>query len=392
MRQTDAASGVYRADALLALTDDTGLIQHSKYSLPDPQHGYSADDNARALLLAAELYARRKERRYLDAAARYARFLRYAQLPDGRFHNFLGYDRRWRDAVGSEDTLGRCVWGLGAASAVPALPAGLRAALLAMLRTALPQAGRLHFVKAQAYALLGAATLALVRPGRGQATRAAERRLAAGDAVREEALASLVRQLTEQLLAAWEAERDGDWQWFEPQLTYSNALVPWALLLASRLPEEVRRMRKEGGGVQATAWADLADDAACTLAAKARRAAVRALDFLAAHTMRDGIFVPVGCQGWWPKGAAEGALYDQQPLEAYEMVAACRTAENLLHEDKYRRFEDAAFSWYTGRNLAGVPLIDEETGGCFDGLTPDGPNANLGAESQIAWGLSCMLP
>ena len=52
MRQTDAASGVYRADALLALTDDTGLIQHSKYSLPDPQHGYSADDNARALLLA----------------------------------------------------------------------------------------------------------------------------------------------------------------------------------------------------------------------------------------------------------------------------------------------------------------------------------------------------
>ena len=151
-------------------------------------------------------------------------------------------------------------------------------------------------------------------------------------------------------------------------------------------------MRKEGGGVQVTAWAELADDAACTLAAKARRAAVRALDFLAAHTMRDGIFVPVGCQGWWPKGAAEGALYDQQPLEAYEMIAACRTAENLLHEDKYRRFEDAAFSWYTGRNLAGVSLIDEETGGCFDGLTPDGPNANLGAESQIAWGLSCMLP
>lgn len=74
------------------------------------------------------------------------------------------------------------------------------------------------------------------------------------------------------------------------------------------------------------------------------------------------------------------------------MIAACRTAENLLYEDKYRRFEDAAFSWYTGRNLAGVPLIDEETGGCFDGLTPDGTNANLGAESQIAWGLACMLP
>lgn len=392
MKEKEEGHRFYRADALLALTDDTGLIQHGKYSLPDPQHGYSADDNARALLLAAELYARRREPRFLEAAFCYARFLRYAQLPDGRFHNFLGYDRRWQDEVSSEDTLGRCVWGLGAASAVPELPAGLRAALFAMLRAALPQAGALHFVKAEAYALLGAATLALARLGRGRAVHASEQRLAAADTVSEGALARLVHHLTEQLLSSWQETATEDWLWFEPQLTYSNALVPWALLLASRLPEEVRRMRKEGGGVQVTAWAELADDAACTLAAKARRAAVRALDFLAAHTMRDGIFVPVGCQGWWPKGAAEGALYDQQPLEAYEMIAACRTAENLLHEDKYRRFEDAAFSWYTGRNLAGVSLIDEETGGCFDGLTPDGPNANLGAESQIAWGLSCMLP
>ena len=123
-------------------------------------------------------------------------------------------------------------------------------------------------------------------------------------------------------------------------------------------------MRKEGGGVQVTAWAELADDAACTLAAKARRAAVRALDFLAAHTMRDGIFVPVGCQGWWPKGAAEGALYDQQPLEAYEMVAACRTAENLLHEDKYRRFEDAAFSARISSAICAISALRAISGRC----------------------------
>ena len=393
MKEKEERHRFYRADALLTLTDDTGLIQHGKYSLPDPQHGYSADDNARALLLAAELYARRREPRFLEAAFRYARFLRYAQLPDGRFHNFLGYDRRWQDEVGSEDTLGRCVWGLGAASAVPELPAGLRAALFAMLRAALPQAGALHFVKAEAYALLGAATLALVRPGRGQATRAAERRLAAGDAVCEEALASLVRLLTEQLLSSWQENATEDWLWFEPQLTYSNALLPWALLLASRLPEEAERAaREEKDAEEAPAWEALTGAEARSLAAQARRTAAIALDFLAAHTLRDGIFVPVGCRGWWPRGAEAGALYDQQPLEAYEMAAACRTAATLFREDRYRRWEEAAFSWYTGRNLADVPLIDEETGGCYDGLTPEGPNANLGAESQIAWGLACMMP
>lgn len=352
-----AESKGYRDGYLFALTDDTGMIQHSKYGVPDPQHGYSTDDNARAFLLAAELAMHRPEQkeRYLALARRYLSFLRAAQREDGSFHNFLGWDRRWLDETGSEDTLGRAIWGLGAGSAVPALPRGLRRAALSMLKQALPRVTGLHFVKSEAYALLGLTTLCQ----NGVEVTG----LSPKDRIPEEMLLDSIRELTQRLLQAEKEHTEGSWHWFEDSLTYSNALVPWSLLAASELP-------------------GLAD---------AAQAGLATLDFLGGKTMRSDIFSPVGCQGWWPKGAEEGALYDQQPLEAYEMMGACRLAGKMSGDTRYRRWEEVAFSWYLGRNAGSCPLIDEETGGCYDGLTAGGVNGNLGAESQIAWGLSCLL-
>src|SRR5690606_28509830 len=100
-----------RLDHLRRLTDDTGLLQHASYSVPDPRFGYSADDAGRALVVLMELYGRLRRTDGLDLAERYVRFLRYAQRPDGAFHNFVGYDRRFLDDAGSEDTQGRAVWG-----------------------------------------------------------------------------------------------------------------------------------------------------------------------------------------------------------------------------------------------------------------------------------------
>ena len=41
---------------LFTSTDDTGILQHGKYGVPDRNHGYATDDNARALILAVQLY------------------------------------------------------------------------------------------------------------------------------------------------------------------------------------------------------------------------------------------------------------------------------------------------------------------------------------------------
>jgi hypothetical protein len=41
-------------------------------------------------------------------------------------------------------------------------------------------------------------------------------------------------------------------------------------------------------------------------------------------------------------------------------------------------------AWFEGCNDVGCVMYDANTGGGYDGLTPDGPNWNQGAESTLA--------
>src|ERR1700677_3791517 len=107
-------------DHVNALTDDTGILQHAIFTIPNRAEGYTTDDNARALIFAAMLAQMRKpgfgqaDSNHPDLSARYLSFLEHAfDAASGRFRNFLGYDRRWNEAVGSEDCHGRALWSLG---------------------------------------------------------------------------------------------------------------------------------------------------------------------------------------------------------------------------------------------------------------------------------------
>ena len=351
----------YQDTGLAFLTDDTGLLQHGKYHVPDPRHGYSTDDNARALILAVRLYEKMPDPRYRQWIYRYAGFLLGAQNPNGRFRNFMNYDRRWLEKEGSADCTGRCIWGISEALVSPAVSIGVKKMLVSLLAKALPAVRTLEFVKSQAYALLGLAALLRHKEimhawSDGWAAGGAEQVKGSTD------LEAVAAELSKKLLQSWDAAQDGDWHWFEDVLTYSNAMVPWALLRY----------------------------AAATGQEEARQVGLAALDFLAIRTIRQEIFYPIGCQGWWPKTAAVGAVFDQQPLEAFEMMAACQEADRLTGEHRYKTMARVAFAWYEGRNIIGQSMIDPDTGGCFDGITVSGVNENLGAESQIAWGLACM--
>src|SRR6202453_4689421 len=109
-----------KLDHVNALTDDTGILQHAIFTIPNRAEGYTTDDNARALIFAAMLAQMRKpgfgqaDSNHPDLSARYLSFLEHAfDAASGRFRNFLGYDRRWNEAVGSEDCHGRALWSLG---------------------------------------------------------------------------------------------------------------------------------------------------------------------------------------------------------------------------------------------------------------------------------------
>jgi len=326
---------VLKDDHIFRLTDDTGMLQHSKYSIPDPKHGYTTDDNARALIMALMLYERYEKKEYLDLVYRYASFLLHAQNERGRFKNFMGYDRKWLEEEGSEDCFGRCLWALGYALSNENTPPGVKHCLFHILKKAMPHTAALGSPRGKAYSIIGLARL----------DDADARRLAF------EAAQSLCRQ--------YEEYRDGEWKWFENIVAYCNSVLPWSLIAAYRATEEKR-------------FLEVAEES---------------LEFLGGVTFQDGYFKPVGCDGWLLKGGRP-AEFDEQTVEACEAVLTYLEAYEATCRKKYLQKAKSCHAWYEGTNSKGIRLIDRESGGCFDGLTRQGLNLNLGAESLVSYVIS----
>ena len=81
----------------------------------------------------------------------------------------------------------------------------------------------------------------------------------------------------------------------------------------------------------------------------------------------------------------ERARFDQQPVEGQAMVSACLEAYRVTQDERWRKEAQRAFEWFLGRNDLNLSIYDPTTGGCRDGLHPDRPNENLGAESTLAF-------
>ena len=318
---------------LRALTDDVGVFQHAPHGVPERAHGYCTDDVGRALLVAV-LGAARGDQQAAGLVPGYLSFLRDAQQTDGRFDNLMGFDRRFLRDTASQDTLGQAVWGLGVAVAQAAEVDWSTLAGEVLVR-AVPATADLHATKAVAYAMNGLAAYLSRFPGAQTPRR-------------------VLRLLAERQVHRLEATARGDWLWFDDALTYGNAAVPGALLVAGRALEE-------------PAWV---------------AAGTATLDFLLERTLKDGRFEPVGNDGWWPRDGVK-AVYGQQPVEAGLTVQACVSAHEITGQTRYLDAAQAAVAWLLGRNRLGVALYDPTTGRCADGLDRHGASRNAGAESTI---------
>ena len=320
---------------LFRLTDDTGMFQHAVLGIPDPSEGYTTDDNARALMLAAALYERGGDPRYEDLMNRCLSFLLYAEK--GRwFRNFMNYDRRFTEKRGSEDCFGRCIFALGYLASRPRLPESVRGCAEKLLLRTVPSCSSLSFPKGKAYALIG---LSLWK-----------------NAAAWPQLESLRESLSDTYLQC----RRESWRWFEDKITYCSAALPLAMLCAYDRDSPKWKIGTES------------------------------LGFLSEIVFHDGMFVPVGCKGWMEAGKPP-AVYDEQPVEACGMMLACLKAYNLTKDRVWWVRAKQCFFWYLGNNIAQAPLVDPETGGCFDGLTRRGLNRNEGAESIVCWLAAALL-
>lgn len=321
---------------IAAITDDVGIMQHCTRGIPDRRHGYCIDDNARALMLVCATRAgSAHERDYL--ARIYAAFIEHGWNADaGRFRNFMSYDRRWLEEIGSEDSNGRTLWSLG--SAARSAPQNfLRDWAADRFNDAVPMVGKMHAPRAIAFSMLGMAAMLDMDPGHEQC-----RRLLASSL-------DLFRLLMS------DAQRP-DWPWFEIMLSYDNARLPQAMLEAGRV---------------------MGDDNAISLGLSTLR---WLLDMQRAPA---GHFRPVGTEGFGV-AYAQPAPFDQQPLEALATIDACLAAWRTDGDGRWIAEAQTAYGWFGGENDLGASLTSEDGTVCHDGLTPFGVNLNTGAESMLA--------
>ncbi len=330
---------------LRVMTDDTGILQHAVFSVPRYDDGYCIDDNARALLLVTLIEDAGME----DAAplrtlaARYAAFVSHAfNRERGRFRNFMSYSRRWTEESGSEDSHGRALWALGTVVGRSSDP-GKQSLAGDLFHLALPAVSEFTSPRAWAYALLGI----------DQYLRAF-----AGD----RSVESARLEISERLMTRSADSRAIDWPWFEDSVTYCNARLPQALLLAGA------RMKNEE--MMATAK--------------------RALHWLARiQSTEDGYYAPIGSNGFYTRGGAKAA-FDQQPVDACAMVSACLDAQRVTEDAAWCEHARRAFGWFLGQNQLQQSLYDPRAGGCRDGLHADRVNENQGAESTLSFLLALL--
>jgi glycosyltransferase involved in cell wall biosynthesis len=328
-----------KLDHLFRMSDSTGIFQHASFTVPNFAEGYCTDDNARALALALMLQKLGHDSPGLGTlAATYAAFLNHAfDRSRRRFRNFMSFDRRWLEEVGSEDCHGRALWALGVCVA-EAGHDSFQMLAAQLFEQALPVAAGFTSPRAWAFTLLGIDEYLRRLSGDRRAKQ-----------IRE--------QLTAKLMQRHADSADEDWQWFEDTVSYANARLSQALILSGRCMNHAAVLET---GLKTLRW------------------------LVRLQTSEAESFRPIGSNGFYPRGK-ERAAFDQQPIEAQATVSACVEAYHATGDGFWVVEARRAFEWFLGRNDLGLTLYDAGTGGCRDGLHVDRVSYNEGAESTLAF-------
>lgn len=315
---------------LKRMTDDNGMLQFSKKAIPDHESGYTLDDNARALIIAIDIQDG-------ESLARiYANNLRRAQRPDGSWANFF-LAGRYNNYWDSEDSIGRALLACSLAGFSPWEE--IREVSSFMLKSQLYRVENFTSPRAIAYSIL-----------------------ALSKGILDNEKLNLVHKLSDLLISLYQQKSGKAWCWFEDYLTYCNGILPQAMLSSYQVTGDK----------------------------KALKIGRDSLNFLCGVLFRRGYLNIIGNRGWYQRGGSV-PLFDQQPVDAASIALACQAAYQVLGANEYREMSKTACDWYKGKNIHNIPMVDDNSGGCFDALTPEGVNLNQGAEAVISYILSEQL-
>ncbi len=329
----------FSLDHINRLTDDTGILQHAKFSIPNLKEGYCMDDNARALLMVTMYYKQMKNKPALELTTIYLSYIHCMQNPDGTFRNFLSFSREFLDELGSEDSFARTIWALGFLLGNAPNDSFYRSAKQIFFN-ATPNFDKLKSIRSIANTIIGISYYLKSEPT-------------------DENMIGELRHLVDILQQHYYENSTPDWQWFEQVLAYDNGLLPLALLHAAEI---------------------LNDE-------KIKNTAIESMNFLTKVTLKDNFLSVIGNENWYRKDGVR-SVFSQQPVDAMAMVLMYQQAFHLTKDKAYINKLYTCFLWFIGENDLGLNLYDFETKGCFDGFDKNGINHNQGAESTLAYLIS----
>ncbi|GAA3637469.1 glycosyltransferase family 4 protein [Flavivirga jejuensis] len=328
----------FNMDHIKRLTDDMGILEHANYSVPDYKEGYCLDDNARALLLVLMAYELDVDKSSIGLADVYLKYIKLMQMEDGFFHNDMSYEKKFLDEKGSEDSFGRTIWAMGYLIRLAPNDSHFQFAKDIFFKS-YHHFEKITSIRAIANIIIGLCHFLKRYPD-------------------NESIIHLMNLLTYKLLHQYKDESDSEWKWFEPILCYDNAIIPLALWHAYDL---------------------IKDKEIYTVA-------IESTNFLDKETYRNNRITLIG-NTWYYKGEKRPAQ-GQQPINAMAMIMMYNKAFEITKEKEYHQKMLIAFSWFMGNNDLFIPLYDDESKGCCDGLEAHCVNRNQGAESTISYLLS----
>ena len=321
------------------MTDDTGIIQHAKFGIPNLKEGYCLDDNSRALLMALMAYRQMKDMFALELSPIYLSYIHYMQNANGTFRNFLSFSRNFLDEVGSEDSFGRTIWALGYLLGNAPNDAYYQTGKLVFFNAS-PNFEKLKSIRGIANTMIGISYYLKSNPS-------------------DDSMTERLRNLANVLLKHYNENQSIGWNWFESLLAYDNGILPLALLHSAEI---------------------LNDN-------KITKTAIESMDFLTSHTLKDNYLSIIGNEKWYKK-EGERSVFAQQPIDAMAMVLMYHQAYFVTKDKEYLNKLYTSFLWFLGENDLRMSLYDFETKGCCDGFESYGVNRNQGAESSLAYLIS----
>ncbi|SHL25855.1 glycosyltransferase [Flavobacterium xanthum] len=329
-----------RLDHIKKLTTDFGILQFSKFSQPDPESGYTLDDNARALINIVMYNKAFPANENLKLAFTYLNFIEGIQRNDGWFDNYKDYNgklTKQNGEVNLEDANGRALWSLGTViSHRQCLPLEMICRAVKCWDKAIKKIDNFKSPRAIAYALKG---LYLYH-----------------ETYKDEEIKNHIEKLADELLRHYNINSAEDWCWYEDYMTYANNVLPEAMMYSYLVTKK----------------------------SKYKKIAIITFDFLLSHYFMKGQLKVISNRGWFKK-QNERKFYGEQPIEVATTIIALDFFYELTQNTKYKDQLKLAFIWFLGNNHLKQIMYNPENGASYDGLEDTHININQGAESTLCF-------